>query len=318
MRRSAADLIGQLRRGWRRKPVPRGFALGLQGGGALGAFTWGVLDRLLESDDFACAAASGASAGAMNAVVMAAGLVQGGPARARELLGEFWQRVGRQESALPGPGFAALLGQWRTRWLWSAASVSPYVFNPLGHNPLREVLDELVDFSLLRRPEAPRLFVSATDVTAGKARIFDNDELSVDAVLASACLPQLFHAVEIEGRPYWDGGFTANPAAAPLRDFAAGHRVLFVILNPVTTPDLPRTAPGIADRLNQIVGNAALMRELDAFGAHERIELGHYAPLASQGDKLNNARGFLQHLHGLGRKATADWLAGRTPAAAAE
>jgi len=283
--------------------------LGLQGGGALGAFTWGVLDGLLDAPGFRCAAVSGASAGAVNGVLLISGLMQGGPARARAVLREFWQRASRRN-----PWDGPWLDRWRERWMSPAAfSVSPYQFNPLGHNPLREILAALVDFELLKRPAAPRLFVSATDVGTGKARTFSNGEISLDAVLASACLPQLFHAVEIDGRHYWDGGFTANPPVEPLTRWGRRAQLLFVILNATAAPELPRTAPGIANRLSQIMGNAPLVRELKALGRYDKIELADYASFESAGDKLNNDWEFLQRLQRLGRAAAGDWLAGHPP-----
>lgn len=314
MRQRAAGWLRALGRALEPRPP---LALGLQGGGALGAFTWGVLDRLLEAPDFACAAASGASAGAANAVLLASGLMQGGPERARAVLRQFWERASRKTPAYSGPALSAWLDHWRERMMWPAAlPVSPYQFNPLNRNPLREILADLVDFDLLRRPEAPRLYVSATDVGTGKARTFANGEISLEAVLASACLPQLFHAVEIDGRHYWDGGFTANPPVEPLRKIARRARLLFVILNASAAPELPRSAPGIANRLNQIMGNATLFRELKGVARYEKIELADYARLDSAGAKLNNDWAFLQHLMALGQAAAGDWLARQPPGAA--
>ncbi len=302
------------------RPIEPGapLALGLQGGGALGAFTWGVLDGLLARPDFACVAASGASAGAVNAVLLASGLMQGGPARAREVLAQFWERASRKAPAYSGAALGAWMDHWRERMMWPAAlPVSPYHFNPLNHNPLREILADLVDFDALRRPEAPRLFVSATDVGTGKARMFANSEISLAAVLASACLPQLFHAVEIDGRHYWDGGFTANPPVEPLAKFARRARLLFVILNASAAPELPKSAPGIANRLHQIMGNATLFRELRGVPRYGKIELSDYARLDSAGHKLNNDWKFIQHLFELGNAAAKDWLVRQAPTGAA-
>ena len=287
-------------------------ALGLQGGGALGAFTWGVLDRVLAEKGFACAAVSGASAGAVNAVVMASALMQGGPERAREALAQFWERASTK-STFTGAAMGAWLEHWRERWMWPGAAMSPYQFNPLNHNPMKALLAELVDFELLRRPEAPRVFISATNVGTGKARIFSNSDLSLDAVLASACLPQLFQAVEIDGLNYWDGGFTANPPVEHLVPLARRARLLFVILNATAAPELPKSAPGIANRLNQILGNANLVRELKGLARYDKIELADYAKLDSAGHKLNNDWDFIRHLNALGRKAGADWLDAREP-----
>lgn len=313
MRHSTAGILRALGRA-----LERPLALGLQGGGALGAFTWGVLDGLLAARRFDCVAASGASAGAVNAVLLVSGLMQGGPARARQVLRQFWERASRKPPAFAAPALGAWLDHWRERMMWPAAlPVSPYHFNPLNHNPLRAILADLVDFDLLRRPGAPRLFVSATDVGTGKARTFANAELTLEAVLASACLPQLFHAVEIEGRHYWDGGFTANPPVEPLAKFRRRARLLFVILNASAAPELPRTAPGIANRVHQIMGNATLFRELRGVPRYEKIELAHYARLDSAGHKLNNDWPFIQRLCALGGAAAQDWLAGRMPDAAA-
>ncbi len=308
MRQRAAGLLRALGRALAPRPP---LALGLQGGGALGAFTWGVLDGLLAAPGFACAAASGASAGAVNAVLLASGLVQGGPPRARQVLRQFWERASRRTSAYSGAALGAWLDHWRERMMWQAAPpVSPYHFNPLNHNPLRAILADLVDFDALRRPGAPRLFVSATDVGTGKARTFANREISLEAVLASACLPQLFHAVEIDGRHYWDGGFTANPPVEPLAKFARRAHLLFVILNASAAPELPKSATGIANRLHQIMGNATLFRELKGVGRYEKIELSDYARLDSAGHKLNNDWPFIERLFALGQRAARDWRDG--------
>ncbi len=283
-------------------------ALGLQGGGALGAFTWGVLDRLLEAPNFHPEAISGASAGAMNAVLLASGWLHGGRDGARELLERFWRHVGHLPSLWRGP--TAVLGLDPGVALEMASTiVSPYDFNPLNHHPLRAILDELVDFERLREIDAPRLFISATDVQTGQARIFGNAELRLDCVLASACLPHLFHAVEIEGRPYWDGGYTANPPLEPLRAFQGKARLLLVLVNPRKRDGVPRTARDIADRLNQILGNAPLLRDLEQLRGYEAIELLTHGNGSASSAKYNNDWGFIRGLRDLGRNAAADWLA---------
>lgn len=162
----------------------------------------------------------------------------------------------------------------------------------------------LVDFERLRRSEAPRLFVSATDVETGQARIFDNADLSLDAVLASACLPHLCRAVEIDGRPYWDGGFTANPPIAPLGRFVDSARVMLILVNPTRRPGVPRTARDIASRLNQIAGNASLLRELTALESCDIIEPPATSDYAVA-SKYNNDWSFIQHLSALGRQEAA-------------
>lgn len=284
------------------------FALALQGGGALGAFTWGVLDRLLELADFHPDALSGASAGAANAVVLATGWMRGGRDGAKEALDHFWHRVGALPSmwrSPPGslfdPGVALEM---------ASALVSPYDFNPLNHNPLRAILAELTDFERLRRAEAPPIFVSATEVESGRPRIFTNAELQLDAVLASACLPHLFQAVEIEGRSYWDGGYTVNPPIAPLRQFLGRARLLLVLVNPSRRRGIPRNARDIAARLGQIRANASVWRDLEDGRAIETIELSEDSPGALA--KYNNDWRFIQSLRDRGRAAAEAWLAGAT------
>jgi len=289
-----------------------GFALALQGGGALGAFTWGVLDRLLETPDFRLAALSGASAGAANAVVMASGWMAGGRDGAKEALDHFWHRVG------------VLPSLWRRlptafgfdpSWALEMAStvVSPYDFNPLNHNPLRPIIAELADFDRLRRADAPAIFVSATEVETGRARIFDNSELRLETVLASACLPHLFQAVEIDGRSYWDGGYTANPPIDPLRQFLRQARLLLVLVNPRRRAGVPRTARDIAARLNQVLGNASVWREIDGLGGYDAIELPEDVNPSSTTDKYNNDWRYIQQLKDRGRDAAEAWLSAATP-----
>jgi NTE family protein len=291
------------------KPIGPSFALGLQGGGALGAFTWGVLDRLLETPDLRLAAVTGASAGAVNAVAMSAGWLAGGADGAKAALHEFWHRVGHLPSLLRSLPSSYWFDEGRGRaelpalaFEWASSVFSPYDLNPLNHNPLRPILAALVDFERLRAADAPRIFVSATDVETGQARIFDNADLSLDAVLASACLPHLFQAVEIDGRPYWDGGFTANPPMAPLSPFAGHARVMLILVNPTRRPGVPRTARDIAGRLNQIAGNVSLLREITALGPCDVIEPPEANRDYAVASKYNNDWSFIQHLHAMGRR----------------
>lgn len=300
-------------------PSPRGplpFVLGLQGGGAFGAFTWGVLDRLVEAPDFRVTAASGASAGAANAAVFLSGWLNGGATGAKTALRQFWHRVGHIPSLLRTPPglfwFDGGSGRFNLPALaveMATSVVSPYEFNPFGHNPLRGILADLVDFERLRRADAPRLYVSATDIETGRAYVFDNAELSLDAVLASTCLPHLFPAVEIAGRHFWDGGFTANPPIGPLCRFAGHARAVLVLVNPTRRLGVPRNARDIATRLNQILGNANLLRELEALGRYETIELGDRGGDYAVSAKLNNDAQFIDQLHDLGRQAATSWLA---------
>lgn len=252
----------------RRDVVP--IDLALQGGGAHGAFTWGVLDRLLEVPWLRFDGISGTSAGAMNAAVMADGYAEGGPEGARAALERFWKRVADAALLSPlrrGP-LEILTGLWTLDYSpvflaldISARVFSPYDLNPGGSNPLREILRESINFA--RLASAPiRLFVTATNVRTGRGRIFRNADLTPDALLASACLPTMFQAVEIDGEAYWDGGFSGNPTITPLVRESEAHDTLLVQINPVNRPGTPRTAREIHNRLNEVAFNSPLMKEL--------------------------------------------------------
>jgi NTE family protein len=246
--------------------------LGLQGGGAHGAFTWGVLDRLLEESWLTFDGVSGTSAGAMNAAVMADGLAEGGPPQARVALERFWKRV--SDAALLSPlrrgPLEILAGRWTLDYspLFTALDVaarmfSPYDVNPFGSNPLRQVLSETVDFARVAR--APiKLFVTATNVRTGRGRIFRNADVTPEVLLASACLPTLFQAVEIDGEAYWDGGYSGNPTMAPLIRECSSSDTILVQINPIERPGTPRTAREIHNRLNEVAFNATLIKELRA------------------------------------------------------
>jgi NTE family protein len=244
--------------------------LGLQGGGAHGAFTWGVLDRLLEESWLQFDGISGTSAGAMNAVVMADGLTEGGPPQARLALEQFWKRV--SDAALLSPlrrgPLEILTGRWTLDYspvfaaLDIAARVlSPYDTNPFGSNPLRQILADSVDFA--RLTGAPiKIFVTATNVRTGRGRVFRNADITPDVLLASACLPTMFQAVEIDGEPYWDGGYSGNPTMAPLVRECSSSDTILVQINPIERPGTPKTAREIHNRLNEIAFNATLIKEL--------------------------------------------------------
>lgn len=243
------------------RPARPPVSLALQGGGAHGAFTWGVLDALLERG-LEVAAVSGASAGAMNAVLLAEGLRRGGADGARAALEAFWRAVAERMPPLwhvPGdpprlaPAGRALLA-W-TRWL------APSQLNPLDLNPLRDVLAEAIDFEALRASAGPALFIAATEAESGRLRLFRRHELSADALLASACLPTIARAVSIDGRAHWDGAFSANPALAPLLHEVASDDLLLVMLSPLAPVALPEDAAGIATRVLDIAFNAAFLRE---------------------------------------------------------
>lgn len=245
----------------KRRPI----SLALQGGGAHGAYTWGVLDRLSEDETLDITAISATSAGAMNAVAYAAGLSKGGPEGARRELESLWRRISEASAALGafGPaGFAFATA------LQSIAS--PYDLNPFNYNPLRRLVEEEVDFAAVHA-SGLKLFLCATNVETGRARVFSQGEINADAVLASACLPQSFQAVEIDGTPYWDGGYMGNPSLFPLIYSGAPRDVLLVILNPLTRPGTPKRAGEIQERLNEISFNASLIGELRAIAFVQRL-----------------------------------------------
>jgi NTE family protein len=312
-------------------------SLALQGGGAHGAFTWGVLDAILEDGRLAIEAITGASAGAVNAVVLAEGWIEGGPDGARAQLSQFWQRVSL-DGALSAPQrqlFNLLLGSWHVDgspvhlWLdaWSRV-LSPAERNPLDINPLRDALKELIDFERVRACEATRLFVSATHVRTGKVKVFERAELTADHVLASACLPTIFQAVEIDGEPYWDGGYVGNPALFPLFYQAHADDILLVQINPIERQETPRTASEIQNRLTEITFNANLLGELRAIefvrrlidagklsrGDYKRVRMhriagGEELAAFAASSRLTAEWSFFNELKDLGRSAAARWLA---------
>jgi NTE family protein len=244
--------------------------LALQGGGSHGAFTWGVLDRLLEEPWLRIEAISGTSAGAMNAAVLADGWIEGGAAGARAALRTYWSRVAQEArfSPLQRMPLDRMMGRWTLDhspvfigFEMMARLFSPYDLNPRGVNPLESILNEVVDFKRLSRSPI-KLFITATNVRTGRGRIFRNNEITPDVLLASACLPTLFQAVEIEGDPYWDGGYAGNPTITPLIRESDAQDTILVQINPRERPGTPRTASEILNRLNEVSFNAALMKEL--------------------------------------------------------
>lgn len=311
--------------------------LALQGGGSHGAFAWGVLDRLLEDGRVEFAAISGTSAGAMNAVALVDGYVRGGREGARERLLSFWRAVGRagRFSPVMRTPWDRLWGNWSVEnspgYLWFdsfSRLVSPYLANPLNINPLRDVVRSEIDFDNVRSCEAMKLFVSATNVETGKIRIFGTPEITVDTVMASACLPQIFQAVTIDGVPYWDGGYGGNPALFPFFDANQVEDVLLVQVNPVIRQGAPQTAAEIQNRIDEITFNSALLREFRAIAfikeliASGRIPAEEYRDIRmhridadeafrdlSASSKVNAEWAFLEYLRDLGRNAAEDWLA---------
>ena len=309
--------------------------LALQGGGAHGAFTWGVIDRLLEEEWLVIEGISGTSAGAMNAAVLASGYAKGGAAGARSGLEAFWKRVLAAATFSPfqrGP-VDRLLGRWTldnspaflTMDLM-ARLISPYDIPSFGGNPLEQVLRESVDFAAVANGPI-KVFVTATNVHTGRARIFRKDNLTAQALLASACLPQLFQAVEIDGEPYWDGGFAGNPTLVPLITELESDDTILVPINPIERPGTPRSARDILDRMNEISFNAvalkelkmmALLRKVADAGASEgtawarmRMHMVRNQVMVGLGysSKLNAEWAFLSMLRDEGRKAADAFLA---------
>ncbi|MBV0912143.1 patatin-like phospholipase family protein [Anianabacter salinae] len=256
--------------------------LALQGGGAHGAFTWGALDRILEDEDIEIAAISGTSAGALNGAALKAGLVRGGRTGARENLDWLWGRVGASsggvfgdwlQSLAPTPAmFASALGNSAQYALADATMrmLSPYAYGPFYRNPLTSIVDHF-DFASICAGEGPRFFVGATSVRTGKIRVFSGDEITTDAILASACLPTLFQAVEIDGEPYWDGGYAGNPPLFPLYETDLPDDILVIQINPLVYEDTPRSAMAIQNRINEISFNASLLRDLRAINFVKRL-----------------------------------------------
>lgn len=323
------------RTGWV-QPNTKAVNLALQGGGSHGAFTWGVIDELLEHGRTSIEAISGTSAGALNAVAMADGMLRAGPDGAREALHDLWYAVSREgaRSPIQRNPINVLLGDWSLdnspSYLFFdvfTRMVSPYEVNPFNLNPLRTLLEAQVDFDRVRHCTRSKLFVSATNVHTGRVRVFNTWEITADAVMASACLPFLFQAVEIDGVPYWDGGYMGNPVLFPFFNSCASADVLLVQINPLDREETPRTAREILNRVNEITFNASLMKEFRAIEFVARlIESGKLDPAdykqvllhriqddeaiepLSASSKLNAEWSFFEHLRDAGRAAAQRWL----------
>ncbi|PPQ33907.1 alpha/beta hydrolase [Rhodopila globiformis] len=260
-----------------RKPVL--IDLALQGGGSHGAFTWGVLDRLLEEPWLRIDGISGTSAGAMNAAVLVDGHAEGGAEGARRALHRFWNQVGMAATFSPfrRSMLDMLLGRWSLDHSPAYLTIdlmgrifSPYDLNPMGQNPLSGILTEIVDFRRLK--SAPiKLFVTATNVHTGRGRVFRNAEVTPDVLLASACLPTMFQAVQIDGESYWDGGFAGNPTMTPLVRECESQDTILVQINPIERPETPRSARGILNRINEVAFNAVLLKELRLMALMRRV-----------------------------------------------
>jgi NTE family protein len=326
---------GALATWWRglRTP-PAHLNLALQGGGAHGAFTWGVLDALIEDPRIHFEGLSGSSAGAMNAVVMADGWMKAGRKGAQEALAAFWDVIGKQMPSgmvSKGAGDAIDLspaGKLLASW---ARYFSPSQLNPFDLNPLRELLEQQIDFERLRLSSPFKLFVGATQANSGKLRVFREHELTVDVLMASACLPKIHHAVEIDGEPYWDGGYSANPAVFPLFFDCESHDVLLVLLSPLKHEGTPRTREEIDARIIELAFSAHFMREMRMFARaraytppsfltrgrlERRLQTTHFhmidssdlASLRRTETKLLAYGPFLQRLREQGRQRATAWL----------
>lgn len=252
--------------------TPATLNLALQGGGAHGAFTWGVLDALLEDGRFAFDGVSGTSAGAMNAACLAQGLMAGGRDGARQALADFWNAVARTSPFEPNAASKSLAPAMKMMLQWTE-HLSPEQLNPLDLNPLRDIIDRQIDFDRLRHFSPVKLFIAATHANSGKLRIFKNHELSVDALLASACLPTIHRTVMIDGEPYWDGGYSANPAVFPLFYECHAADILLVLLTPLRYTETPESAQDIRLRLRELAFNSTFLREMRMF-AHLREQVG--------------------------------------------
>jgi NTE family protein len=310
--------------------------LALQGGGSHGAFTWGVLDQLLDDERLEIVALSGTSAGAMNAVALADGMARGGAEEARNCLEKFWSETSAaaQYSPVRRSLFDVLMGNWSldtspTYLLMDQLTrvLSPYDLNPANFNPLRDIVAACVDFDAVNDPHGCKVFLTATNVRTGRPKIFRQPAIGLDCVMASACLPFLFNAVEIDGEAYWDGGYMGNPALFPLVDECAAGDIVVIQINPFYRPDVPQSARDIQNRLNEITFNTSLLKELRALAflweiihyenlERERFRDVHVHAIYDEktmlslgvSSKLNAEWAFLTHLRDCGRTTAKEWL----------
>ncbi len=315
---------------------PKMVNVALQGGGSHGAFTWGVLDCLLEDGRIDFEAISGTSAGAMNAVVVADGLMRDGPDGARQALENFWKAVSREgaKSPIQRSPINVFMGDWGLEtspgYLFFdhlTRVASPYDLNPFNLNPLRDILEAQVDFERIFAGDKLKLFISATNVHSGRVKVFTRGEITADVVMASACLPFMFQAVEIDGVPYWDGGYMGNPVLFPFFNSCASSDVVLVQINPIERKTTPRTARDILNRVNEITFNSSLLKELRAIEFVARlVDDGKLDPAdykqvllhridsveemaeLSASSKVNAEWAFLVHLRNIGREAASRWL----------
>ncbi len=310
--------------------------MALQGGGSHGAFTWGVLDRLLQFDGIELEGVSGTSAGAVNALIMTTGLARGGRGEARRALGAFWMAIAEKHSLAPVKRHPldVVFGRfgfdlsWSYHWFTSFTHlISPYQWNPLNMNPLRDLLIEHVDFPAVRAFEEIKIFVSATSVETGRIRVFKREEMTEEALLASTALPMMFHAVEVEGQHYWDGGFVGNPALFPIFYECESQDIIIVQINPLRREAVPKSVFEIQDRMSEISFNASLASELRAAHFVNRLiqkgalsdekyhpVLVHIIESEAEMRSLGSATKllieptFIKHLYDLGFRAADTWL----------
>jgi NTE family protein len=308
--------------------------LALQGGGAHAAFTWGVLDRLLEENQLSIEAISGTSAGAIQAVLLSLGLATGNRTNARQLLEKFWKKVSSsaKSTALQPSLLDKALNNYNLDFSpnfianeLATQLFSPYQLNLLNINPLEEILEEIIDFKKLKTHGKIKLFINATNVKTGKIKIFSNDNLTIKSLLASACLPHLYKAVEIDGEHYWDGGYTGNPAIFPLTKVNSKD-VMIVQVSAFNIDDVPTLSQNIKHRINEIIFNETLSRELKSILHMQKLLNGSALPaetanfrfhLITASDilssisfvsKMNTDWNFLIHLRDIGRQSADDWL----------
>lgn len=310
--------------------------LALQGGGSHGAFTWGVLDYLMEDGRIDVEGISGTSAGAMNAVVFTQGYMDGGREGAREALHNFWSKVSNLSmfSPLKRNPFSVLTGNWdmtdSPAYIMMdllSRVASPYEINPFKYNPLRQLIQTTVDFEKVRACKDIELFIAATNVQSGKIKVFEGNELTADMILASACLPTIYQAVEVDGIPYWDGGFSGNPPLFPLFQTTESQDIVIVQVNPIERQKTPKSAQEIQNRINEISFNSSLLRELRSIEfvhrllEENKLDTDHYANILvhrieatekinplSASSKMNSEWSFLTHLRDIGRDSARVFL----------
>jgi len=319
-----------------KKPAKKHINFALQGGGSHGAYSWGVLDRFLEEEDIEIEAISGTSAGAMNAAVLVNGYMKGGREGAKDLLERFWRRISDAAafSGMAKNPVERMITGWNMdssptyHWFDMVSRVfSPYDLNPLNLNPLKNILDDLLDMKLYTHKDAIKLFVTATHVTSGQAHVFANKQITAQVLLASSCIPLMFQAVEVDGEYYWDGGYMGNPAIWPLIYHSRSEDVVLVQINPIHNEKVPKSAPEIMNRLNEITFNSSLIAEMRAIDFvsrlihHDKLNDNYYKDMRmhlvyspeemkslNASSKLNADWDFFQHLRKIGHEAADEWL----------